>query len=49
MCENTAKLTGGNYIELRFFDVLNPKKEETRTEQEIIDHVLSRGWGGEKK
>lgn len=49
VCENTAKLTGGNYIELRFFDILNPKKEETRTEQEIIDHVLSRGWGGEKK
>ena len=47
MCENIAQRTNGKYIELRYFDILNPKKEETRTEQEIIAHVLSRGWGGE--
>ena len=45
MCENTAKMVAGKYIENRYLDIVTPKKEDTRTEQEIIDHVLSRGWG----
>lgn len=34
--ENTAKLTGGSYIQKRYADILNPTPKETRTEQEVI-------------
>lgn len=34
--ENTAKQGGGSYIKLRYADVIEPHKEETRTAEEII-------------
>ncbi len=45
--ENTAKLSCGNYLTHRYIDAITPRKQETRTEDEIIAHVLSRGWGVE--
>ena len=34
--ENTAKFGGGGYIQTRFYDILHPKREETRTGEEIV-------------
>jgi hypothetical protein len=34
--ENTAKYSGGSYIQMRYADMIEPKKEETRTANEII-------------
>lgn len=44
--ENTAKLGGGSYIKLRWYDVIHPKPVETRTAEEIIAQVTSRLKGG---
>lgn len=40
LTENTAKLAGGPYLTVRYTDIIHPKPEETRTADEIIDHVL---------
>lgn len=45
---NTARFAGGNYLEQKFADLIEPKKEETRTEEEIIAQVR-RAWGGDGK
>lgn len=37
--ENTAKYAGGVYQKSRWFDLANPPKEETRTAEEIIEHM----------
>lgn len=37
--ENTAKYGGGSYLKKRWFDIINPKPEETRTADEIIEHM----------
>ena len=40
--ENTAKFAGGNYIKARYIDVIEPKKVDTRTGDEIVDrHTFS--------
>lgn len=39
--ENTAKFVSGNYIKLRFADAIKPQKEETRTSEEVIEHMKS--------
>lgn len=36
---NTARFAGGNYLEQKYVDLIEPKKEETRTEEEIIAQV----------
>ena len=45
---NTARFAGGNYLEQKYVDLIEPKKEETRTEEEIIAQVR-RAWGGDGK
>lgn len=40
--ENTAKYAGGSYTKDRWSDIINPPKEETRTADEIIDHMKKR-------
>ena len=40
--ENTAKGFGGNYINVKFHDMLNPKREETRTAFEVISDIKSK-------
>lgn len=37
--ENTAKAVGGRYITRRYGDVLTPQKVETRTGDEIKEHM----------
>lgn len=45
--ENTAKYSGGGwYIKPRYYDILHPKPEETRTEEEIVAKVLKGLRGG---
>lgn len=34
--ENTAKACGGNYIQARYADLIAPRKEESRTANEVI-------------
>lgn len=36
IAENSAKMAGGSYIQARYVDLVEPKKEETRTANEII-------------
>ena len=45
---NTANFGGGSYPEVRYYDLVRPEKEETRTEAEIIAQV-KKAWGGEEK
>ena len=45
---NTARFAGGNYLEQKYVDLIEPKKEETRTEEEIIAQVR-KAWGGDGK
>lgn len=40
--ESSAKYAGGPYMALKWADVLNPKPVETRTPEQVIDHVLGR-------
>lgn len=37
--ENTAKIGGGSYIEIKLHDLLNPKPEDNRTKEEIIEGI----------
>lgn len=37
--ENTAKYAGGSYLKARWIDIIRPPKEETRTADEIIEHM----------
>jgi hypothetical protein len=49
ICENTARYAGGSCIEMRYIDLINPKPEDTRTGEEVIEHMKSklRTIGGE--
>lgn len=49
MTENTAKYVGGGYMKQKYYDIINPKSEETRTGQEIIDMIKNKiaNIGGE--
>ena len=46
--DNVGRIGGGYSMKERYADLVNPPKEETRTEEEIIAHVLKNGWGGER-
>lgn len=37
--ENIAKFGGGSYVKIRWIDLIHPKPEETRTANEIIEHM----------
>ena len=37
--ENTANFARGTYMTAKWSDVINPPKEDTRTPEEVIDHV----------
>lgn len=39
IAENTAKYVNGRYLKARWADVIRPQKEETRTADEIIEHM----------
>lgn len=40
--ESTAKFAGGQYIAVKWSDIINPPKEETRTPEQVIDFVMGR-------
>lgn len=40
--ESTAKFAGGSYMAAKWADVTNPKPEETRTPEQVINHVLGK-------
>lgn len=37
--ENTAKASGGSYIQVKLSDILDPKPVDNRTANEIIDGI----------
>ncbi len=39
ICENTARYAGGSCIEMRYIDLINPKPEDTRTGDDVIEHM----------
>ena len=47
--ENTSKSYGGRYMKNRYYDIVNPIPEETRTGQDIINTIRDkiREIGGE--
>lgn len=40
--ESTAKFAGGPYMTAKWDDIINPKPVETRTQEQIIDQVMTR-------
>lgn len=40
--ENTAKYAGGSYQKARWVELIHPPKEETRTPEEVIEHMKNR-------
>ena len=40
--ENTAKFAGGNYIKARYIDIIEPKKHDSRTGEEITADIIQR-------
>ena len=50
LAENTAKYSGGSYMKLRYYDLIQPKPEENRTPEEIIWNMkgkIARIGGGD--
>ena len=39
ICENTAGLVRGKFMSVEYEDIINPKPEEKRTADEIIDGI----------
>lgn len=37
--ESTAKYVDGPYLAVKWADILNPPKEETRTPEEVVEHI----------
>ena len=42
LTENTSKQAGGSYAKLRFAEILEPSKQETRTEEEVISNLMDK-------
>ena len=42
VAENTASYVGGNYIKARYVDVVEPKKQDNRTCEEITADIVAR-------
>ena len=40
--ENTAKISGGNYITAKLADIINPKPVDNRTGEEIAADIIKR-------
>lgn len=39
MLEDVARHMGGSYVQVRFADIMNPPKKETRTAEEVINNI----------
>lgn len=42
IAENAAKRYGGSYVKMRYAEIIDPPKEETRSADEIIDSIRSK-------
>ena len=42
VAENTAKFASGNYIKARYSDMIEPKKQDNRTCEEITADIVAR-------
>ena len=42
VAENTARYAGGNYIKARYSDMIEPKKQDNRTCEEITADIVAR-------
>ena len=42
VAENTARYAGGSYIKARYSDMIEPKKRDNRTCEEITADVVAR-------
>lgn len=42
VAENTAQYVGGDYIKARYADMIEPKKQDNRTCEEITADVVAR-------
>lgn len=42
VAENTARYVGGSYIKARYSDMIEPKKQDNRTCEEITADVVAR-------
>lgn len=42
LTENTARAFGGNYIEIKLNDILNPKPVDTRTSDDVISDIKNK-------
>lgn len=40
--ENTARFASGNYIKARYADIIEPKKQDNRTGDEIVADIIKR-------
>ncbi len=40
--ENTAKYSGGSYVKVRYSELIDPPKKETRTSEEIIENIRNK-------
>lgn len=42
IAENTAKFAGGSVPKLRYKDIMDPKPEETRSPEDIVNNIKSK-------
>lgn len=43
--QNTANMAGGKAISKRYYEILNPEPEETRTAEDIINSIKEKLGG----
>lgn len=39
LTENTAKVSGGGYIKMRYGELIHPQPEEERTSEEVVNSI----------
>lgn len=42
IAENTANFAKGQYMKMRYYDIITPKKQDTRTGDEIVEDIIKR-------
>lgn len=42
IAENTANISCGQYMKARYYDIITPKKQDTRTGDEIVEDIVKR-------
>ena len=42
IAKNTANFAKGQYMKARYYDIITPKKQDTRTGDEIVEDIIKR-------